>query len=319
MTQGGDDIQKRIELVKPLVSEVRSERGISDHSKVSNFLPVALGLREVSLTYLPAELPGGIRLGQAIDAYFEEHYRPPQTGSMLGFLRRGKRGGEGSDPEAELRAKRKTLDEAYDAVVAPSDAYVAHLAWLERLELDQMQVKRRPSLREMFIYRDRTVRDRLGELESFADQARERASLSADRTDSSSVIGYVYANEFEPRYLRGLGALLGYPECCIEEYAANRMKGANVEQRAWEQVRAMQEAGRTVDVRAYFVKDFFPCRPDCPLAIAKGETYEAAYEALDGELAEIYTGALWSSFELVQSYPALINQHRRRLEQGQLQ
>lgn len=318
MAQVSDDMQRRIELVKPLVPELRSERGISDHSKVGNFLPVALGLREVSLTYLPAELPGGIRLGQAIDAYFEEHYRPPQTGSMLGFLRRGKRGSEGPDPEAELRAKRKTLDEAYDAVVAPSGTYVAHLSWLERLGLDQLQVKRRPSLREMFIYRNRAVRDQLGELESFADQARERASVSSDRTDPSNVISYVYANEFDPRYLRGLGALLGYPECCIEEYAADRMKGANVEQRAWEQMRAMQEDGRTVDVRAYFVKDFFPCRPDCPQAIAKGEVYEAAYEALDAELTEVYIGALWSSFELVQSYPALINQHRRRLEQGQL-
>jgi hypothetical protein len=84
-------------------------------------------------------------------------------------------------------------------------------------------------------------------------------------------------------------------------------------------VREAQEEGRPIDVRAYFVKDFFPCVPHCPEATAIGERYEAAYAELGEEIRDIYTGAQYQSFEYIQNYPRLILQHRQRLSQGQQQ
>ena len=304
------DLQARIEQLRPLADDIVAERGISDLSKVGNFLPVALGLRGVGLTYLPAELPGGARLGEAIDKYFADNYRPPAAG-LGGLLRR--RGGQ----EAELNAKRRTLEAAYDKVVGQSTAYVAHLTWLDRLDLEQMQVKRRPSLREMYIYGDRAVRERVNQLEELAHEARRRARDQDQKgARPPELLAYVYANEFDPDYLKGLGLLLGYPECCIEAYQADRGADRNVEQRAYEQIRDMQREGRSIDVSAYFVKDFFPCQPDCAPAIATGQLWESAFAALAPELRDVYVGVTWESFELVANYPALINQHRRRLEKG---
>lgn len=299
--------------LRPLAADLLAERGVTDYVKVGNLVAVALGLRPLSLTYLPAEMPGGSRLGEAIDQYFVEHYAPPPAG--LGSLLR-RRQGPARDQEAALLAKRKTLDEAYQKVVAESPVYVAHLYWLDRLGLDQYQVKRRPTLREMYVYRDRAVRAKLLDLETIAGEARERAAGARGQGQDQSLLEYVYAGEFEPRYLQGLGELLGYPGCCVEAYAKDRVGGQNVEQRAWEQVRDYHVDNRPVDVRAYFLKDFFPCTPDCPQAADRGEEYQQASAELHPELGELYTGVLWSNFELVQSYPQLIAKHRQRLEQS---
>ncbi len=311
MTELPPELKARIELVGPMVSDLVAERGITELSKTSNFLPVCLGLRQLALTYLPAEFPGGNRMGEAIDRYFKEHYTPGE-GLKPGLLNRFRRRGPNAEQEGELLAKRRVLEEAYNEIVAASPAYASHLDWLDRLGLEQFQVKRRPSLREMFVYRDRRVKDRILELEGIAEKARQRVVAEGRQTP----LEYVYANEFDPKYLRGLGELLGYPSCCVDRYVEDRMKGQNVEQRAWEQVHELQTEGRPTDIHAYYVKDFFPCTPDCAAARAQGELWEAAYEALSPELHEMYIGTLYQNFELVQNYPVLINQHRQRLEQG---
>jgi hypothetical protein len=314
MTEINPAIQARIELVKPLVAELLAERGMSAPTKTNNYLPVFLGLRPLALTYLPAEMPGGQRMGAAIDEYYKEHYTPG-AGARLNLLDRLRKRGVNQEQEAELLARRKVLDNAYDEIVAASPAYVAHLAWLDRLALQQWQVKRRPSLREMYIYRDRPVRDQLAKLEDVAEKARQRMA-AAGQGRPEQWMEYVYANEFDVEYLKGLGTLLGYPQCCIDRYTEDRNKAVNVEQRAWEQVRDLQSEGISIDVHAYYVKDFFPCTPDCPAARAQGELWEATMAALGPEIRDLYVGAMYSSFELVQNYPAMIQQHQQRLEQG---
>lgn len=309
-----DETKRRVAPLREAAPELLAERGISGSSKVCNFLAVALRLRKMGLTYLPAEMPGGSRMGEQIDRYYLEHQRKPAQGvlSRLGFGRRG----EAARKEAELRAKRRTLEEAYHSVVPASAAYVAHLAWLDRLGLNQLQVKRRPTLREMFIYTDRDDRQRLIDLEDEAKRNRVTPTTGGAGDREQALIEYVYTTEYNRDYLRGLGALLGYPECCTERYAEDRLKGQNVEQRASEQIREMQEAGRSVDVHAYFVKDFFPCTPECPEAIARGNEFEAAFAMLGDEVSDLYVGALHESFALVQNYPLLIMAHRRRLEEA---
>jgi hypothetical protein len=308
---------QRIETLRPMVAALLAERGIGDASKVCNFLAVTLRLRPMALTYLPAELPGGIRMGEAIDRYFAERYRPPaggRGGRFRGLFGRGRRGA--SPKEEELIAKRKVLEAAYNEVAASSPAYAAHLAWLDRLGLDQIQIKRRPTLREMFIYHDRATRRRLVELEEAAAAGRSRPTTGAEGDAEQAMIEYVYATEFDRDYLRGVAALLGYPECCVEKYAEDRLKGQNVEQRGYEQIKAMQEAGKPIDVHVYYVKDFFPCSPDCAVAIARGEQFEAAFAALGDEVRDVYVGSLYDSFQLAQSYPLLIQQHKERLNKA---
>jgi hypothetical protein len=312
MVELSPELKARIDLVKPMAEDLVAERGITELSKTNNFLPVCLGLRQLALTYLPAEFPGGNRMGEAIDRYFKENYVPGEA-PRAGLLNRFRRRGPHADQEAELLAKRRVLEQAYNEIAAGSPAYAAHLDWLDRMTLNHYQVKRRPSLREMFIYRDRRVKDRVVELEDIAEKARQRV---AEGPGDRAPLEYVYANEFDPKYLRGLGEMLGYPACCVERYVEDRMKGQNVEQRAWEQVHRMQSDGKSVDIHAYYVKDFFPCTPDCEAARAQGELWEAAYEALSPDLRDMYVGAMYQCFELVQNYPVLITQHRQRLEQG---
>lgn len=307
-------IAERVELLKPMAEEFLAERGITDLTKTNNYLAVSLGLRQVGLTYLPAELPGGPRMGEAIDRYYQDNYRPGAA-PRLNLMDRLRKRGANPEQEAELQARRHVLEQAYDQIVAPSPAYVAHLHWLDRMALQQLQVKRRPSLREMYIYRDRRVRERLGQLEQIAYQAQVRMA-AAGRRRPEEWVQYVYANEFDPDYVRGLGELLGYPSCCIERYVADRMSGVNVEQRAWEQVRDLQDEGVSIDVHSYYVKDFFPCTPDCAAARAQGELYEAALGAIHPDLRDLYIGSLYSAFEMVQGYPSFIQQHKERLEQG---
>ncbi len=163
---------------------------------------------------------------------------------------------------------------------------------------------------------DAQRRQKLLDLEHVGAAARNRQTTGKQQDPDQAVMEYVYADEFDREYLQGLGRLLGYPECCVERYTADRLRGQNVEQRAWEQVREMHEQGKSVDVHAYFVKDFFPCVPDCPQAVALGGRYATAYAALGEEIHEVYTGALYQAFELVQNYPRLILQHRQRLSQG---
>jgi hypothetical protein len=314
----GAELRQKIERLGPQMPEFLGERGITGIGKAGVFLAVALGFRRLSLTYLPAELPGGARMGQAIDAYFAEHYGPESRapGGALGRFLRGRRspGGAAAAKDEELLAKRRVLEDGYNAIVPASAPYIAHLAWLDRFDLQQSQIKRRPTLREMYIYTDREVRARLLDLEDKASAAARRLGGPAGRDRDQAILEHVYASEFNRDYLTGMGALFGYPECCVERYAEDRLKGQNVEQRAWEQVREAEEAGRPVDPHAYWVKDFFPCRPDCPAAMAKGQGLEEKCAELGDEVRELYVGALFEALELVRSYPALIARHRERLE-----
>jgi hypothetical protein len=316
MAELGAETRTRIDELRPLMAAFVAERGLTDYVKVCNYVPVAIGLRPLSLTYLPAELPGGQRMGEAIDRYFSEHYSPPAGAGPMSLFRRKGSGGQGPDPERELLAKRRTLDDAYSKIVAESQTYITHLSWLDKVGLDQYQVKRRPSLREMYVYRDRAVREQLLAVETIAEEARLRVAAARGKDREQALIEYVYANEFEPRYLRGLGRLLGYPECCVEAYARDRESARSVEQRAWEQVRDKHAASEHIDIHAYYLKDFFPCQPDCPKAVELGELFEQACAELHPELGEVYTGVMWSNFDLIQNYPQLIAQHRHRLEQS---
>lgn len=313
MPELSEETRRRIESLRPLVPDLLAERGISEASKVCNFLAVALRLRPMALTYLPAEMPGGAKMGEAMDRYYLEHHEPP-GGGLLSKLGLGRKAA--ANKQAELSAKRKTLDAAYNQVVAPSPAYVAHLNWLDRMALDPLQIKRRPTLREMYIYADREDRVRLLALEDAAAHSRGRPTTGADRDPNQAIIEYVYGAEFDRDYVLGLGKLLGYPDCCSVRYAEDRLRGQNVEQRAYEQISEAHESGKSIDVHAYFVKDFFPCTPGCPAAISRGEEFEAAFALLDGEVRDLYAGALYDSFELAQSYPLVIQQHRQRLEEA---
>ena len=121
-----EETKRRVAPLRQVVPELLAERGISGSSKVCNFLAVALRLRKMGLIYLPAELPGGSRMGEQIDRYYLEHQRPPAQGmlSRLGFGRRG----EAARKEAELRAKRRSLEEAYNSIVPASKTPMAK-AW----------------------------------------------------------------------------------------------------------------------------------------------------------------------------------------------
>jgi hypothetical protein len=111
-----------------------------------------------------------------------------------------------------------------------------------------------------------------------------------------------------------MGTLLGYPACCIERYAADRVSGVNVEQRAADQIAVVRGEGGTPSTFAYFAKDFFPCRPDCPDAVAIGTRFHDALTTLHEPLGAAYRRRVRGNLDTVEHYPELIRAHQEKLQ-----
>ena len=281
-----------------------SEPGISDTSKIQNFLLVSLGIRKASLTYLPAELPGGPEMGLAIDRYYYAHIKP----------------GTGRHPPS-MEHKLSVMAAAYEEVVHRSPEYQAHLRWAGRLGLSVLEVHRRPTLVEMFLYADDGTRTELLRLRERAEDLR-RVALSglrtADRPLGDPLIARVYPDELDAKYLRRLAGLLGYPACCTERYLEDRLSGHSVELRASEQILQAASAGRPVDVQAYYLKDFFPCSPDCPEATLRARQITDRLSAESPAFRDLYFASLTENHRLVRDYPKILAEHKRHIGSHQM-
>jgi len=264
------------------------DRRIGAGVKVENMVVVHLGLRRASQTTIPAELPSGAEMGAAIDDSIR-----PRLETLRGI----------QDPRrriATVVALKKEMSKAFEGIVESSPEYKALMGWAERLGLRVNQVEVRPTIHEVYLYRDH---DALKELQGLM---RERGKLRDKvRRNPSQLRGrmqFAYPEEFEGEWIRRMGRLLGYPECCTDRYIQDRMNGVSVEHRASEQ---LKEAG-DVDPHVYFAGHFFPCSPACENALAKGRLYQESLTKVDERLGVVYEAVMGENLETVRRQPEII-------------
>ena len=263
--------------------------------RLENLMLVALGQRSCSQTTIPAELPSGELMGAAIDS----EARPG--------LERVR---STADPQEKLKAiaaLKKTMSEGFDRHVEGSEEYRALESWARELGLKVDQVEVRPTVHEFYLYRSGEVLKWLQRLTEERGRLRKEALKKPD--PQRGELQLAYPEEFNPTWIRQMGRLLGYPDCCAARYAEDRAAGINAEQRAAAQ---LKEA-RGADPYAYFTAYFFPCSPTCTNAVATGNRY---HEALSGALpkaGDLYEASIQENLERVRNQPEIIGEYLKKI------
>lgn len=220
------------------------------------------------------------------------------------------------DPEKRLKtieALKNEMRKAYRDVVEASQQYRGHLEWARKLGLRTLQFEVRPTVRELYLFRDKALEKRLENL--IRERVRIREETLSHPPKGLGRAHLVYPEEFKGGWVSEMGELYGYPKCCVERYASDRENNISVEERAARQLKEAEEKGEAESL-AYFVSYFFPCHPRCPSAISTGKRYLEELQKVDPRLGEIYTSILRENLDLVRRQPEIIARHRAMAEEA---
>jgi len=282
-------------------SDMIGEGNLRPQTLLENYLSVALNLRKCSVMTVPAEFPDAEAVAMAIDLACISDYQ---------------------ELAAEKDIKKKTkliqkfkqrLREAYQEEVRKSSSYTSHIKWTNRLDLRVFEVEVRPTVRELFIYTAKDVKNKLDELSASRTLIREQFLRSLRKPMPRSAV--VYPEEYFPDYVFRVAELLGYPKCCIEAYIEGRREGyVLAEDRASRQIRTGRAQGLAPEPYAYFVKDFIPCVPSCANAAAVGHRFFEEFGQFDKGLQESYSQCLKTNVANVESYIERIAAHKEKMK-----
>lgn len=264
---------------------------------VENLILVALGLRQCSQTTLPAELPSGQQMGERIDARFK-----PRLERLRLIL-------DQKEKLREIGEIRGDMGRAFDEVVEGSQEYKALASWGKRLGLKVDQVEVRPTLHEYYLYGERETLKELQRLMQERGKLRVEAVKKPD--PSRGQLQFAYPEEFNGAWIRRMGRLLGYPDCCVDRYASDRERGVNAEARAASQ---LNELGSDPDPHVYLASYFFPCSPTCQKAKEKGELYHHKLSEALPEAGEAYESIIRENLERVRRQPEIIEEYLSKLK-----
>ena len=277
-----------------LLNEFLDDTLVVPKSKLEAFLAPYLELRPASQVTIPAELPHGSQLGQRIDEAVKPHLSKLQTITDM------------KARALAVQALKKLLEENFEDIVEGSDAYKAYYRWAEELGLRNNQIKVRPTVHELYLFKEKGTGRRIRKLMN----NREKIRRKTQRRPGADVdpIRFAYPEEYDEKWLLRNGEVLGYPKCCVKSYARDRVNGVNVEARAARQlIDILKET--EVDTHVYFTGFFFPCSPQCENALSKGHMWADAFSALDPRLSGLYESVLLMNTELVLRQPELISKY----------
>ena len=283
-----------------LSEELLDESLLTDHVKTEGYLMVVLGSRPCALVTIPAELPDGAELGREIDLLCAEDLRrvteaPAEQKPLL------------------IPKLRSRIQESFRKVVFSSASYKAHVDWSRKLSLQTLDVEVRPSIHELYLFKNLGVGKQLTRLIALRVAARKEHAFSKGFVGTRTSLAY--AEELSADYLNSAGKLLGYPPCCVKAYADDRLGGGvNVEARASTQLRQMDEGTRQSSAYAYFARNFFPCHPQCQNAIEIGGSAFQRLTDVHPKLGAIYFECMRKNAETVMEYPELTRQYRQKME-----
>ncbi len=279
--------------------ELMDDRRLKTRVKVENYILVHIGMRTCSQTTMPVDLPSAEEMGSTIDRMMS-----PKMGQIRNEPNPRRR-------LAAIASLKKEMRAAYNQVVKASEQYRAHLDWAAALRLRTRIVDIRPTVQEVYVFKERRLGGELKRLMKEREKIRKRAyarvSPGMDR------VLLAYPEEFEGSWLRDLGEILGYPECCVDAYASDRERGLNVEERAATQLEESLRAGE-VDLMAYYVGYFFPCTPDCEAALFKGKEGLSRLADLDPSWGNLYSTIVVENMENIRRQPEVIARYRARAQ-----
>jgi len=270
-----------------------------DHVKTEDYLMVALEVRSCSFLTVPAEFQNGDMLGRKIDELCREDLQAvlSATANKKGVL---------------IRKLKKKIRESFQKVVFASAVYKAHLEWSRKLFLQTYDVEVRPSIHELYLFKNSKVKKELRRLMNVRNVAREMVALSMDVSKRKTSLAF--PEELSSDYLVSVGKLLGYPSCCVGKYTHDRLgEDVNVEVRASRQVKELRKEGEEPDIYAYFVRNFFPCEPRCRSASEMGRKTFDLLSGVNPKLGDLYLECVRRNVEMVEKYPELIRQYRKKL------
>lgn len=271
-----------------------------DHVKTEDYLMVALEVRSCSFLTIPAEFQNGYELGRKIDEFCIEDFQAvlSATADKKGVL---------------IHKLKKKIRESFRKVVFASAVYKAHIEWSRKLFLQTYDVEVRPSIHELYLFKNSKVKRELRRLMNIRNVARERVALSMDVSKRKTSLAF--PEELSSDYLASVGKLLRYPSCCVERYIHDRLReDVNVEMRASKQVEELRKGGEEPDVYAYFVRNFFPCEPRCRSASGVGRKTFDLLSGVNPKLGDLYFKCVRRNVEMVEKYPELIRQYGDKLK-----
>jgi hypothetical protein len=282
-------------LKEDLIDNLIKEVHILERVKIESYIIPYLDLRPVSQITIPAELPEGAEMGQKID----KNAKP-----MMSKLR------SITDPRRKavaIQALKKFLGKNFEEIVKDSVTYRAHYKWADEMNLRNSQYQVRPTVHEIYFYKDRESGRKLKKLM----KERERLRMKARRNPKPDLGGiqFAYPEEFDEKWILHMGKLLGYPECCSKRYAQDRINGINVEARAANQLNEKINNDIPVDPHAYPLSYFFPCNPSCTNAIKLGLGWKEKLREFDHRIASIYRDQIENNLKMVLKQPELIQRY----------
>jgi hypothetical protein len=278
----------------PLIDEFIEEPLVVHKSKLEAFLAPLLGLRPASQVTIPAELPNGAEMGRRIDEEVKPYVAKLQTIQDM------------KTRAMAVQAMKKLLENQFEVIVEESDSYKAYYSWSDKLGLRSNQIKVRPTVHELYLFKDKSTGRVLRGL--VKDRARIRRKVQRKPGPNVDSIRFAYPEEFHKKWLIRNGELLGYPDCCVRQYADDRVKGVNVESRASQQLLDALKEGE-VDSHVYYTGFFFPCGPNCEKALANGNKWHESFKELDIRFSDLYENVLLMNAEMVLRQPELINKY----------
>ena len=304
---------------RDLLVQFWQDERLSAGIKIEDMLLVAEGLRPASLLIVPVNLPDGDRIGRDIDRRFyhawNKGYMPdsPRWSRPLEYVYRRIAG----RVVGSIRYRASLAREAFRKTVADSPGYKALVQWSEALGIERLETTVRPTIDEVYLSTGAAVVEGLGEVMGLRYRARQETG-DGDK-GREALVFRAFPEERDRSFLTTLGRLLGYPSCCVERYADERVGGINVEERAARQLRKALSRGRVAE-HAYYSRDFFPCQPDCPRASGKGKAGLRILRRLGeqadlADLGEAYLGLMQDNMNLVKEYPELIRSHEKAMKE----
>lgn len=285
-----------------------NEEDVADRVKVEDLLTVWTEVRSAAHLIVPAELPGGISLGQAIDEAFSRAYmgRPPVDlpypsrliWQLQAFITRALR--------QPVAYRSFLVRDAFVRVVHRSDPYRALSRWSGRLGLKMLQAQLRPTIDEIYIYRRAGTEGLLQEIQALRARLRREFLVQFHHEGGPF---RVFPEESQPEFGLKVGKLLGYPECCTQRYVEARSQGENLEE-----IASREASGEGVEDLAYFARDYIPCGPDCTASVEKGQEILDRLEELDPRLAQLQTRAYRDNRERVRRFPEIIKERQDQIQ-----
>jgi hypothetical protein len=262
------------------------------------FAATSLKLRPASQINIPAELPNGQKMGQKIDNNVRPYLKNLQNIQ---------------DPRAKaiaIQSIRKLLEQNFETIVEESKEYKSHYTWSDILKLKNNQVQVRPTVHEIYFFIEQKIANIVRKI------IRERASIrqKIQRKPSKNIdkMFFAFPEEFNSKWLKSLGNVLGYPSCCVKQFSEDRYKGINVEVRAAQQLLKSFQNGE-IDPHVYYTGYFIPCSPHCEKAIEMGHVWHETFTKTNIELGELYKKVILMNAEIVLKQPDLIKKHLSQL------